>query len=204
MEIVLYAFTVMHTPGPVNLLGLNAGLMRSPRESLGFFLGVALAMFVWFVVIGFAGQLFVVQRVLPYIAFAGSAYILYLAVKVYRAPVSLDAQTAPAARLMFRDGFLMQLLNPKNSLVVIPIATVMFPGRGIAGGELLACSAAIALGGGGAPALYALAGHLIGRRIARAEVFHLCHRLMALLLVVVAILMLRDYVWYSDVWAALR
>ncbi|WP_342594985.1 LysE family transporter [Salinicola lusitanus] len=83
MEIVLYAFTVMYTPGPVNLLSLNEGLSASLRKTWGFFAGVALAIFCWFAVIGFAGQILIVRDLVPYIALAGSAYILYLAFKVF-------------------------------------------------------------------------------------------------------------------------
>ena len=83
MEIVLYAFTVMYTPGPVNLLGLNTGLTSPFGKVWGFFAGVALAIFCWFAVIGYAGQQFIVQGLIPWIALAGSAYILYLAWKIF-------------------------------------------------------------------------------------------------------------------------
>ncbi|GHB22364.1 LysE family translocator [Salinicola rhizosphaerae] len=201
IEIVLYAFTVMYTPGPVNLLGLNAGLSTPLRRTLGFFAGVALAIFCWFAVIGLAGQLIVVERIIPVIALAGSLYILYLALKVYRAappnatePADGASAQGAAGQLRFRDGFLMQLLNPKNSVLVIPITTVMFPTHNIAGLSLIAASALIALGGGGAPLLYCLAGRTLGKRIARPEVLVRCNRIMALLLVVVAVLLLYDYV----------
>lgn len=197
MEIVLYAFTVMYTPGPVNLLGLNTGLTSPFGKVWGFFAGVALAIFCWFAVIGYAGQQFIVQGLIPWIALAGSAYILYLAWKIFRAtpPDTAEGQppsTAPTPG--FRDGFIMQLLNPKNTLLVVPITTVMFPGRGITDASLILSSLAIALGGGGAPALYFLAGRRIGARITQARYVRRCNSVMAGLLVVVALLMLCDYV----------
>ena len=196
MEIVLYAFTVMYTPGPVNLMGLNAGLSSPLRDTYGFFVGVALAIFCWFALIGFAGQLLVVQDLIPYVALAGSAYILYLACKVFTStPAAADdnSQAGPN-RLSFSNGLFMQLLNPKNSLVVIPITTVMFPGRDITGIALVSCSALIALGGGGAPTLYFLAGKVVGKRIHQPRYLRACNRVMALLLVVVAVMMFIDYV----------
>jgi len=196
MEIMLYAFTVMYTPGPVNLLSLNAGLTAPLRETWGFFAGVALAIFCWFAVIGFAGQMLIVQGLIPYIALAGSAYILYLAFKVFRsAPDTSDSENqAGASRLSFGNGFLMQLLNPKNSLVVIPITTVMFPARDITAIALIGCSTLIALGGGGAPALYFGLGKLVGKRVNHPRYFRACNRIMACLLVIVAVMMLFDYV----------
>ncbi|WP_162617896.1 LysE family translocator [Salinicola halophilus] len=197
MDILLYAFTVMYTPGPVNLLGMNAGLRAPLASTWGFFAGVALAIFCWFVVVGFAGQLFVVERLIPSIALAGSLYILYLAFKVYRATPEIDvadaANDGAATALGFRDGFLMQLLNPKNSLLVIPITTVMFPGRGYTGLAIVAVSALIAAGGGGAPATYFLAGKALGKRITQPRYLRNANRSMALLLVVVAGLLLYDY-----------
>ena len=39
MDIFLYAFSVMYSPGPVNFMGLNAGLTGQFRRSTGFFIG---------------------------------------------------------------------------------------------------------------------------------------------------------------------
>ncbi|MCM2129788.1 LysE family translocator [Larsenimonas rhizosphaerae] len=195
MEIVLYALTVMYTPGPVNLLGLNAGLTSRFKEVWGFFAGVALAIFCWFAVIGYAGQQLIVQGLMPWIALAGSAYILYLAWTVFRATPPDTVKEHPAPRALgFRDGLLMQLLNPKNTLLVVPITTVMFPGRGITDTSLVLWSLAISLGGGGAPALYLAAGKGIGARITETRYIRRCNSVMAGLLVVVALLMLCDYV----------
>lgn len=55
LEIVAYALGVMYTPGPVNLLGLNAGLNGQARTSLGFFVGVGAAMLTLFLIFGWVG-----------------------------------------------------------------------------------------------------------------------------------------------------
>ena len=49
MDIFLYAFSVMYSPGPVNLMGLNAGLTGKLRRSTGFYIGVGSAMLLMFV-----------------------------------------------------------------------------------------------------------------------------------------------------------
>ena len=46
MEIFLYAFSVMYSPGPVNFMALNAGLGGGFRRSLGSFAGVGCALLV--------------------------------------------------------------------------------------------------------------------------------------------------------------
>jgi len=46
MEIFLYAFSVMYSPGPVNFMALNAGLGGGFRRSLGSFASVGCALLV--------------------------------------------------------------------------------------------------------------------------------------------------------------
>ena len=44
LGIVAYALGAMYSPGPVNLLGLNIGIIGQARQSIGFCLGVDTAM----------------------------------------------------------------------------------------------------------------------------------------------------------------
>ncbi len=39
VEIVLYAFGIMYTPGPVNLLSLNAGINNQMAKPVAFWIG---------------------------------------------------------------------------------------------------------------------------------------------------------------------
>lgn len=73
MEIFLYAFSVMYSPGPVNVMGLNAGLTGQFRRTAGFFVGVGGAMFVLFILFGYTGEAIISKAALPYLAWpAGS------------------------------------------------------------------------------------------------------------------------------------
>jgi len=91
LAIVAYALGVMYTPGPVNLLGLNAGLQGQARASLGFYLGVGLAMLILFLLFGWAGAAWVQDDMLAMVGALGCGYILYLAIKIARSSIDLGA-----------------------------------------------------------------------------------------------------------------
>ncbi len=151
LAIVAYALGVMYTPGPVNLLGLNVGINGQGKTSLGFCLGVGLAMLLYLLVLGWAGAAWISQDSLVLLSALGCAYILYLAYKVARANATLDTH-APAPRMLsFRDGLMMQLLNPKAMVATLPIATLQFPAEGIQGMSLFIWALGLAALAAGAP-----------------------------------------------------
>ena len=96
IELLAYAIGIMYTPGPVNLIGLNAGLGDRTRASLGFFLGVGLAMFVLLLLFGWAGTRLVREDTLIYVSLVGCLYIAYLAIKIASDSGELGANEAPA------------------------------------------------------------------------------------------------------------
>ncbi|MDI2590819.1 LysE family translocator [Pseudomonas sp. N3-W] len=198
MEIFLYAFSVMYSPGPVNVMGLNAGLTGQFRRTVGFFLGVGCAMFVMFIVFGFTGEALISRSVVPYLALVGGLYTAYLGYKVYNARVDLaDSQGQPVEseqqQLTFSNGFLIQALNPKGMMVVLPVTTVMFPAAHVTGGAIVAVSALIAIGSAGAPSFYSFLGAVLGRRMTHSAHLDRFNRLMGLVLFVCAGFMFYDF-----------
>ena len=193
MEIALYAFGVMYSPGPVNVLALNGGLNGRGRALAGYCIGVGTGMFCAFLVLGYIGEAVVRQSLLPYLAALGSAYILYLAWHLYTADVSTAGDESGGTRLRFREGYLLQLLNPKGFVLILPVVTVMFPAAGITGIDIALYAGLIALGAIGAPASYAIAGALTGRRIRNARYLKAFNRIMALALVLVACSIAYDF-----------
>jgi len=136
IELLAYAIGIMYTPGPVNLIGLNAGLGGRTRASLGFFLGVGLAMFVLLLLFGWAGTRLVREDTLIYVSLVGCLYIAYLAIKIASDSGELGANEAPARPLGVRSGFVIQLLNPKAMLTTLPITSIQFPAAQIHGWSL--------------------------------------------------------------------
>ncbi|MES1934098.1 hypothetical protein T35B1_15896 [Salinisphaera shabanensis T35B1] len=194
MEIAVYTFCVMYSPGPVNLLAFNAGLRGALLVLIGYCVGVGSAMLSVFVVLGYVGAAVVKTALLPYFALAGSAYILYLAYLVFTAPADWQASGPPGVQLRFREGYGLQLLNPKGWVLVLPVTTVMFPAADITGGAILVYGLLISLGAIGAPAASALLGRFAGRRITNRRVMAAANKTMAIVLVLVACSMVYDFV----------
>ncbi|MBB3231295.1 LysE family translocator [Halomonas stenophila] len=195
LEIVAYALGVMYTPGPVNLLGLNAGLNGQARPSIGFFVGVGLAMLVLFLAFGWIGAAWVRGDMLAVVGALGCAYILYLAFKVARSSIDPGAIRRASRVLSLRDGLIMQLCNPKGMIATLPIATIQFPAAGIHGASLVLWSLGLAALAFGAPGSYALMGAVVGQRIENPTILKGFSLAMAALLVWVALSISYEHVW---------
>ncbi|WP_111495608.1 LysE family translocator [Marinobacter bohaiensis] len=194
IEILAYAIGVMYTPGPVNLLGLNAGIHGQFRSSAGFYVGVGSAMLILFLGFGLLGGALVHSRSLVFVSLAGCGYIAYLAFKILRASVDIRTE-ASANALRFLDGLFIQLLNPKGIVATLPIATIQFPGAGIHGPAVVGWSCVLAVLAVGAPGSYALFGKLLGPRVGSPVFFRWFNRVMAVLLLYVAGSIGVEYVW---------
>ncbi|WP_232312659.1 LysE family translocator [Enterovibrio coralii] len=133
LELWAYAIGIMYSPGPVNLLGLHGGVQRSTRQNLGYFAGVASAMFLLFLTMSLVGGSLITASMLPYVSIVGCTYILYIAFKLLRADVSFNADQKVASHLTYMDGLMLQLLNPKGYIATLPIVTIQFPAAGISG-----------------------------------------------------------------------
>lgn len=192
MEIVLYAFSVIYSPGPVNALGLNAGLRGQARRALGFYAGVGCAMLMLFLALGYAGAVVVSGALLPWLALLGGGYCLYLGYRIARAAPPTAEEEGAATRLTFASGLLIQGLNPKAWLAVLPIATVMFPAAQVTGMKIAFCSLPLAVAACGAPASYALLGAGLGRYLVRGRGLRWVNRLLGLSLVGCALLLFHD------------
>lgn len=195
LAIVAYALGVMYTPGPVNLLGLNAGLNGQAKASFGFYLGVGLAMLILFLVFGWAGAAWVRGDMLAVVGALGCGYIFYLAVKIAKSSIDLGAVRQAPRVLRFRDGLIMQLCNPKGMIATLPIATIQFPAVGIHGVSLMFWSLGLAVLAVGAPGSYALIGAVAGRRIENPRILKGFSLAMAALLVWVSLSIGYEHVW---------
>ena len=192
-DIFAYAIGIMYTPGPINLLGLSSGLNKQTRSHLGFFIGVGSAMFILFVLLGYLGLQVINPQFLPYVSLIGCGYILYIAWKVAKAKVQVNDTSADAS-LSFFDGLFMQLLNPKALVATLPIATIQFPSADITGAAIVFWSLILAILAFGAPTSYSLAGLVLGKQVSRTGVFNVFNKLMAVLLVYIALMIAYEHV----------
>lgn len=203
LGIVAYALGAMYSPGPVNLLGLNVGINGQAKTSLGFCLGVGTAMLAYLLLLGWAGTEWIDEEALIVVSALGCGYIIYLATKIARssADLSTDLNTdvnkhdhAPHL-LRFRDGLVMQLLNPKAIIATLPIATLQFPAAGIQGVSLIIWAFGLAILAAGAPGSYIVIGSLVGHRIKSVGIIKYFNWVMAGLLIAVALSIGYEHVW---------
>ena len=123
------------SPGPALLMATHTAASRGRSAGIvvGVGLGLMAATWTMMALLGLA----VVFRLFPMIYISakilGGAYLLYLAYKMWRnASDRIDARISPA-RHAFRQGFLVNLLNPKSVLFAAAVLVAVFPaGRNVA------------------------------------------------------------------------
>ena len=195
LAIVAYALGVMYTPGPVNLLGLNVGINGQARQSVGFCLGVGTSMLAYLLVLGWAGAAWIDDDALVVVSALGCSYIIYLAYKIARSSGDLNSPAGAPRLVRYRDGLVMQLLNPKALVATLPITTLQFPAAGIHGFSLVIWSLGLALLAAGAPGSYVMMGSQVGQRIKNPTIVKRFNWVMAGLLVAVTLSIGVEHVW---------
>jgi len=118
---LIASFILAVTPGPGVLYIVTRSLTQGRRLGLASVAGVALGNLGNAVgaSIGLAAVFAVSTLAFTVVKYLGAVYLLYLGVQAIRAPRTGDAAVAPApaslARI-FRDGFVVALLNPKTAV----------------------------------------------------------------------------------------
>ena len=110
-ELILYAISVMWTPGPVNTVILNTGIRQGARKVIPFVVGVSTAMSALIILYGLLGKTIelYVESITFYTSIIGSIYMIYLAYKLLKSNINLDESNS--FELKFKQGFFMQLFN---------------------------------------------------------------------------------------------
>src|ERR1700721_3143625 len=105
-------------PGPVVTLVIANGLRHGTRAALTNILGVqvGLSIVIGIVAIGLTSLMATMGYWFDWVRFAGAAYLIWLGIKLIRAPVEgVKAETPPPPRGgFFLQGFLVALSNPKG------------------------------------------------------------------------------------------
>lgn len=186
LEILVFAFGIMYTPGPANTLSLLAGINGQGVRALRFCLGVGIAMLMLFLLIGYLGSGVIPLKYQSYVAIIGGLYIAYLGFKIMRASFQQKGIQSKAALLDFKTGLLLQLSNPKALVAILPIVTVQFPRFHIVGEQIALWSFLLGVMAFGAPSVYWLLGTRVKRAALNPNIMAWVNRLMALLLWFVA------------------
>ncbi len=126
------------SPGPALLIALRTTLNGGRRAGIAVGAGLGLMAATWTLMallgLGVVFELFPAVYVAARIA--GAGYLLYLAYRIWRdASAPVEARGEPA-RNAFRQGFLINLLNPKSVLFAAAVLVAVFP-AGIGAAESL-------------------------------------------------------------------
>jgi len=193
---ILYSISIIYSPGPINFLGLNQGINNRTNKSKGFFIGVGVAFLILLLVIAYTGEKLIKKEYLLYTSIIGSIYILYLAYKIIKSSVNLkDDKNNNNKTLTFKDGFVMEIMNPKAMLATLPLATIYFPINNIEGIKVFTVSIILSIMASSAPFGYALIGSFFSDMMKNEKIIKGFNIIMALLLMYVAFSIFKDHVF---------
>lgn len=124
----LAALALTATPGPDMLLLASRSATQGRVAGLATWAGIAIGTYCHALAAAFGlSQLFLAVPVAyDLVRFAGAAYLLFLAWKAFTSGTQTDAGPMPKRRdqstqVMFRQGLLTNLLNPKMAIFVLAL-----------------------------------------------------------------------------------
>jgi len=171
---LLASLVLAVTPGPGVLYIVTRSLVQGRRSGLTSVAGVALGNLgnALAASTGLAALFAVSSLAFAVVKYAGALYLVYLGVQMLRLPpAELSAPVPPAASLgrIFRDGFVVALLNPKTAVFFAAfLPQFLSPNgapalQGMALGVLFVAIAAVT------DSAYALAAGTVAPALARAR-----------------------------------
>lgn len=121
---LIASFVLAVTPGPAVFYIVTRSLMQGRRFGLASVAGVALGNLGNAIgaSVGLATLFAVSSLAFSVVKYAGAAYLIYMGVKALRARPDTGSASAPtlakatSAKRIFRDGFIVALLNPKTAI----------------------------------------------------------------------------------------
>lgn len=184
LSMAAFALVASLSPGPVNLVGFNTGLTHGWRPALRHIAGATLGFVALLLAVGFGLHelLTAWPRLLDILRVAGALFLLYLAWKLARAAGDLGSRPLDDCP-GFRDGALLQWLNPKAWLAAAA-GVALFVGEDrlrlalFAGLYLVICFASLTC--------WAVAGQWLRGRALTPGRLRLLNRVLAALLVLCA------------------
>ena len=120
--LILTSAALMGSPGPstisVTAIGAAFGFRRSLRYVFGLILGTGAVLLV--VATGMLAVLLSIPRLAPVLTAASTAYIVFLAIQIARAP-PLRQQDAAATAPLIAAGLLLAAANPKAYVAIAAV-----------------------------------------------------------------------------------
>jgi threonine/homoserine/homoserine lactone efflux protein len=163
------------TPGPAVVYIIARTVAQGRSSGLASVLGVALGNLANAVgaALGLAALFAVSSAAFTAVKWAGAAYLVWLGIRLWRtAPASgegVPRRTAQPLRRVFRDGFVVALLNPKTTLFFAAFLPQFLDAQGSPLVQTLALGGVFCAIAGCTDVGYVLATSVVGPRLARAS-----------------------------------
>lgn len=163
------------TPGPAVVYIVARTLAQGRACGLASVLGVALGNLANAVgaALGLAALFAVSSAAFTVVKWAGAAYLVYLGVRLWRAAPAIAAAATPQApaqplRRVFRDGFVVALLNPKTALFFAAFLPQFMDAQASPLTQTLALGGVFVAIAGCTDLIYVLTASLVAPRLNRA------------------------------------
>ncbi|MCA8893444.1 MAG: LysE family translocator [Hyphomonas sp.] len=191
LALLVFLFPLAYSPGPGNMFFAANGARFGVRATIPASAGYHLATWIVTAAIGF-GVMATLER-LPglfmAIRWAGSAYVLYLAWRLFQAGAVETAEDARTAGFM--DGVVLLVLNPKAYVIIALMFSQFLNGAGGPHtGAVLWITTVFTLNNLVAFTVWTLIGDRIAAQFSEERHAHLLNRLFGLVLAGVAIWMM--------------
>ncbi|MBX9478787.1 LysE family transporter [Yersinia enterocolitica] len=197
IALFIYAFSIMYTPGPVTTIAFSAGMDPKAQFRTAFAIGVAVAMYLILLVLGFTGQGVLNNRLLLWISSIGGIYIIYLGIKVILTSFVNKPLSGQSQDVGFISGFVIHLFNPKAWLAAFPLVFIYYPQNDITGWYLLFISTVLALICGGSSVAYNIAGRCFSRKFSDLKSQFIVNGFMGVMLLYSGIMILYEHIYLS-------
>lgn len=165
-SLLLLILAVGYSPGPANIFSLMCsmryGWKKAMRMWLGLLTGFSIAAVTLATLTHLIGE--AMGQYIVYVKYAGAAYILYLAWKIYSPG---EDNYGRARSCSFLSGMVMQLTNAKILLFELTVYSTFVLPHTDALPDLLAVSALLLLAGPGANLVWLFLGGFMCRFFAR-------------------------------------
>jgi threonine/homoserine/homoserine lactone efflux protein len=163
------------TPGPGVLYIVARSMAQGRSSGLASVAGVAFGNFGNAIAASFGlAALFAVSALaFTIVKYAGAAYLIYLGIQALRAPARASAGERTIAKLdlrrIFRDGFIVALLNPKTTIFFAAFLPQFIDPRGSVAAQSILLGAIFVVIAAITDSIYALAASRIAPVLSRAK-----------------------------------
>ena len=170
---ILASFVLAITPGPAVLYIVTRSLVQGRRSGLASVAGVALGNLgnAMAAAVGLAAIFAVSAVAFTVVKFAGALYLVWLGIQALRGPRTVVTTAAPAAAAsgrVFRDGFLVALLNPKTTFFFAAFLPQFMTSATPTVAQTLALAVTFIAVAASTDSMYALAASSLGPTLSRA------------------------------------